>query len=91
MALYYGNHKVQDYDTWHPFFDSDQGRLNSVGARCLSVLRSTEDPNDVHFVFDVPDFSAFMGLLQQPETAEIMQKAGVLTSPVIYKLEALQH
>jgi hypothetical protein len=89
MALYYGKHKVADYDTWRPYFDADHDRLTSVGAKCISVLRSAEDPNDVHFVFDIPDFAAFMGALQQPSAAEIMQKAGVLEQPVIYKLEAL--
>ena len=91
MALYYGKHKVQDYDAWRPYFDGDQDRIHSVGAKCLSVMRSTSDPNDVHFVFDVPGFGAFMGLLQQPDTAAIMQKAGVMEQPVMYKLEELAH
>jgi hypothetical protein len=90
MALYYGKHKVQNYDAWRPHFDADQERIHSVGAKCLSVLRSTADPNDVHFVFDVPDMAAFLGVLQTPETAEIMQKTGVLEQPVIYRLEDLQ-
>jgi hypothetical protein len=90
MALYYGKHKVQDYEAWRPHFDADQDRIHSVGAKCLSVLRSTSDPNDVHFVFDVPDMAAFLGVLQTPETAAIMQKAGVLEPPTMYKLDELK-
>ena len=91
MALYYGKHKVKDYDAWRPYFDGDQHRIHSVGAKTISVMRSTEDPNDVHFVFDIPDFGAFMGMLQTPETGEIFQKAGVMEQPVVYRLEELPH
>jgi hypothetical protein len=88
MALYYGKHKVRDYDHWRPFFDSDQKRIESVGAKCINVLRDTADPNDVAFIFDVPDFTAFMNLMQDPETQDIMQQAGVVTEPVIFRLES---
>lgn len=91
MALYYGKHKVKDYDAWRPYFDGDQQRIHSVGAKTINVMRGTEDPNDVHFIFEVPDIAAFAGVLQQPEVAEIMQKAGVLEQPVMYKLEELPH
>ncbi len=89
MALYYGKHKVRNYDEWRPFFDADQARLNQAGAKCLSVMRSTEDTNEVHFIFDVPDLNVFLGILQTPETGDIMQKAGVLEQPKLYRLQDL--
>ena len=89
MALYYGKHKVQDYDAWRPHFDNDQERLNAIGTKTISVMRSTDDPNDVHFVFDVSDFSAMIATLQLPETQEILKKAGVLEQPVLYQLQEL--
>ena len=87
MALYYGKHKVRDYESWRPYFDNDQPRLQKVGAKCLNVMRSTNDPNEVHFIFDVPDLQAFFGALQDPETAGIMQQAGVLEQPTMYRLD----
>jgi hypothetical protein len=87
MAYYYGKHKVRDYEQWRPYFDGDQQRIHSAGARCLNVMRSTEDPNEVHFLFDVPDLHRFLSVLQAPETGDIMQKAGVLEQPQIYRLE----
>jgi hypothetical protein len=89
MALYYGKHKVRDFQTWRPYFDDDQKRINGVGARLINMMCSVEDPNEVHFLFDVPDFDAFMNLMQQPDTQRIMQKAGVLEPPSIYKLQAM--
>lgn len=89
MALYYGKHKVRDYAAWRPYFDGDQGRLQNIGVKLVNVMRSAEDPNEVHFIFDIPDFGAMMNLLQAPDTQEILQKAGVLEQPVIYKLHAM--
>ena len=86
MALYYGKHRVRDYEHWRPYFDRDQDRLHKVGAKCVNVMRSTNDPNEVHFVFDVPDLGAFLGALGNPETADIMQQAGVLEQPTVYEL-----
>ena len=91
MALYYGKHKVKDYDSWRPYFDADQQRVQTTGAKVHSVMRSADDPNEVHFIFDVPDLAAFGSMMQSPELGEIMQKAGVLEQPVMYKLEELPH
>ena len=90
MALYYCRHQVKDYDAWRPYFDADQPRIHSVGAKTVSVMRSTDDPNNVHFVFDIPDLEAFMGQMQSQELQDILQKAGVMEQPVFYGLEELQ-
>jgi hypothetical protein len=90
MALYYGRHKVADYDTWRPYFDGDQPRIAAAGAKVVSVMRSVDDPNNVHFVFDIPDFNAFMGLMQSEETQTAMRNGGVQEAPSIYMLQELQ-
>ena len=89
MALYYGKHKVQDYEAWRPHFDKDQERLGKTGAKVVHVMRSADNANEVHFLFDVPDFDAFMGAMNEPDMARIMQEAGVLEAPVLYRLSAL--
>jgi hypothetical protein len=89
MALYYGKHNVRDYDEWRPYFDGDQERIHAAGATCLNVMRSADNPNDVHFLFNVPDLQKFLSVLQSPETAGIMQQAGVMEQPIIYRLEEL--
>ena len=89
MAHYYGKHKVADYDAWRPYFDGDAARRESVGVTTVNVMRSAADPNEVHFIFDVPDMPAFAAIMQDPQFGEIMHKAGVLEQPSIYKLEAL--
>jgi hypothetical protein len=90
MALYYGKHKVKDYDKWRPYFDTDEERKWSHGAKAVSVMRSVSDPNEVHFVFDIPDLDAFMSMMRSPELGAILQEAGVLEQPVMYRLEELR-
>jgi hypothetical protein len=89
MALYYGKHKVRNYEQWRPYCDGDQQRIQSAGATCLNIMRSTDDPNEIHFLFDVPDLQRFLSVLQNGETAGIMQQAGVLEQPKMYRLEEL--
>lgn len=91
MALYYGSHKVNDYDTWRPYFDADDAARTSIGAKCVSVMRSTEDSNKISLVFDIADVSAFVDFIKAPERGEVMQKAGVLEKPLFYKLEEIAY
>lgn len=90
MTLYYGRHKVKDYDVWRPVFDADQPRINEIGAKALNVMRSTNDPNEVHLIFEIADMNAFMGAMQDPAMQEAMKNGGVLEAPVLYKLEELR-
>jgi hypothetical protein len=89
MALYYGRHKVRDYAEWRPYFDGDQGRLSGLGVKLIRMMQTTDNPNEVHFIFDIPDFEAFINMLQNPESQDLLQKAGVLERPTIYKLHAM--
>ncbi len=54
-------------------------------------MRSTEDTNAVHFIFEVPDINAFGPVLETPEVGGGWQKAGVLEQPVMYQPEELPH
>lgn len=90
MALYYGRHKVLDYSAWRPLFDADQERIARIGARIMSVTRCTEDPNEVHFIFDIADLPLFVNHLQDPAMAEGMAQAGVLEPPVFYALQDIK-
>jgi hypothetical protein len=88
MALYYGKHKVKDYTEWRTLFDEDQGRLGTIGVQLVKVMRSADDPNEVHFIFDIPDFGAFLHMMQTPQSKGLLLRAGVLEQPVIYRLQA---
>ena len=90
MSLYYFNHRVKDYDVWRTYFDADDAARVSIGTTCVSVLRSTANANNISLVFDVEDINVFMNFMQAPERGEIMQKAGVLEMPKIYKLEEIK-
>jgi hypothetical protein len=92
-TFFYGTllrkHKVRDYEQWRPYFDGDQQRIKSAGAKCVNIMRSTDDPNEIHFLFDVPDLPRFLSILEAPETAGVMEQAGVLEQPKLFRLEEL--
>jgi hypothetical protein len=87
MALYYAKHKVRDYNYWRPFFDADMERLRTIGAKCIKIMQSADDPNEVHFLFEVPDLYQFLDELQGK--GDLMKKAGVIEQPWLYRLESI--
>ena len=89
MAIIYGKQKVTDFNHWHPIFNADNARREAASAKLVSLSQSVGDPNEVHFVFDVSDMGAFMGLLQSPEMAQTMKDAGATERPTMYSMEEM--
>ncbi len=82
MIYVFGNHPVQDFDTWKPVFDSDQPRAKAADIHLVKLFRSLENPNHVSMLFTVPSKEAFVAFINNPALPELMQKAGVLAPPV---------
>ncbi len=73
-------HRVADYDTWRPAYDSlDQAR-NAAGVTDQQVLRSQDDPNLVIVRHDFADRAAAQTFFASPELEQGMAEAGVDTS-----------
>jgi len=88
MALYYSKQKVKDFDEWLPWVEADEGGIRRTGTKALSLSRSLADPNEVHFVFDVPDEPAFLALISSPGFAKVMEESGVIGKPLVFRMEA---
>jgi hypothetical protein len=77
--------KVEDFDTWKPFFDEDPvGRKQA--ARGHIMLRSIDDPNEVftRVEFDsVEDARAFRDRLV---ASGALDRTTVLTPPTVVEL-----
>ena len=50
----------------------------------VEVFRGLQDPNDVHFVFEVSDLVKVQQLFSSPETLAVFEKAGVIGQPDMY-------
>lgn len=75
------SHKVKDYAEWRPVFDSDTRRRQGAGIKNEKVFRAADDPNHVYIVAEVSDPSAFSKMINDPDLAATMEKAGVISQP----------
>ena len=80
-------HKVQDYDRWRPYFDSDGPRQRDAGLTVRHVLRGADDPQEVVVLFEAEDLGRARALAGSEELRKIMQEAGVLGPPAMHFLE----
>ena len=83
MIYVFGNHPVQDFGTWKPFFDSDQPRAKAAGIHLVKLFRSLENPNDVSLLFTAPSKEVFLDFFNNPVLPELKKSAGVLAPPTV--------
>jgi quinol monooxygenase YgiN len=70
-------HRVADYDTWRPVYDSLDEARNAAGVTGQQVLRSQDDPNLVIVRHDFADRAAAQAFFASPELQQGMAEAGV--------------
>jgi hypothetical protein len=76
--------KVKDYAAWRAGYDGQQkAALQSAGITNGKVFRSAEDPNEVVILQDVADVSKARTWFASDDAKAVMQKIGVLGSPMI--------
>lgn len=80
-------HKVQDYDRWRPYFDSDKPRQQDAGLTVRHVLRGADDPQEVVILFEAEDLGRAREMAGSEDLRKIMQEAGVLGPPAMHFLE----
>jgi hypothetical protein len=83
MAKIFLDHPIADYDTWRPIFDADAPRREAAGMTNVSVLRDVDDQSSIWLVGD-GDPDKFDEMMQDPELAAAMQKAGVTGPPQVF-------
>jgi hypothetical protein len=80
-------HKVQDYDRWRPYFDSDKPRQQEAGLTVRHVLRGADDPQEVVILFEAEDLGRAREMVGSEGLRKTMQEAGVLGPPDMHFLE----
>jgi len=80
-------HKVQDYDRWRPYFDSDLANQRAAGLTVRHVLRGADDPQEFVVLFEAENLGRARALAGSEELRKIMQEAGVLGRPEMHFLE----
>jgi len=87
MSFILVNHKVKDFNTWKPFFEGDESEQLKSGIVVNKLFSSVEDPNDVHILFEFSDSVNVQKFFMDPRLKTLMQKAGVISEPVVRILE----
>ena len=75
-------HRVADYDTWRPVYESLDDARNAAGVTHHEVLRSQDDANLVIVRHDFTNRAAADSFFSSPELKQGMAEAGVDVSSV---------
>ncbi len=75
---------VRDVDHWHRVFEAQGDAAAEAGLTLLHLWRSSDDPTVVWFVFDVADRDRAEAFLQDPASAEVGVRAGVVDGEVLW-------
>lgn len=84
MAQMLVRNRVADYETWRKVFDEELGAVRAAGMDVVNVWRSTEDLNEVFFLFSISDMSKAVAFTKEPSSAAAGVRAGVLEGEIHY-------
>lgn len=82
-------HEVEDLVKWEKAYESDMERRNQAGLKEMMVLNDVENPHSITVIFEFSDINAVNEMLADPELAEKMKSAGVITKPVFTSFRVL--
>jgi len=80
MAIIIMHHEVKDYAAWKPHYDGDAPRRENAGFKEVAVGTHSEKPNRVYMIWE-GDPANIEPMLKDPELAEKMKEAGVISKP----------
>ncbi len=75
------NHRVQDFAKWHRVFSFHAEAQRKAGLHLLHLLRDTNDPNHVIYLFEVHNTEKAKAFTEAPEAAQAGEESGVIGRP----------
>lgn len=87
MAHILIRHKVKDYASWKPVFDSFVEMRRDGGERSWQIWHPEDDPNNLVLLFEWESAQSAHAFLDNPELKAAMEKSGVVEAPEVYVLE----
>lgn len=87
MAIVILNHRVADYATWKPLFDSDKARRDGAGLKEIAVGQKAGDPNNVFAIWETADASVMQGMMADEGLQVRMKEGGVISAPELTIIE----
>ena len=78
MVFLLCRNRVKDFPAWKQVFDSHANSHRVAGLHLTSLWRSTEEPNNVFFLFAVADLDKAREFLNAPDAGDAAAESGVL-------------
>lgn len=79
-------HRVQDFAKWHRVFSSHAEAQRKAGLDLLYLLRDTNDPNHIVYLFRVHNLETAKAFTEAPEASKAAEESGVIGMPEIILL-----
>lgn len=79
--------KLKDYKVWRKIFESQKSAYIEAGLHLKNLWNSTDNQNEVYFVFAVDDVEKGEAFLFAPENKHIGKEAGVVDGWIKYVSE----
>lgn len=71
-------HGVYDFERWHGIFTSHAEAQKMAGLHLLYLLRGTNDPNLVVYLFRVDNITSAKSFTESPEAGKAGEESGVI-------------
>ncbi|HEX2736476.1 MAG TPA: hypothetical protein VHM70_32965 [Polyangiaceae bacterium] len=83
-------HQVADYKAWRVVFDEHAGARQKAGILGSHVNQAADNPNLVSVYLAAPSAAVIQNFLADPELKSTMQRAGVVSAPVVTMLTPVE-
>jgi heme-degrading monooxygenase HmoA len=80
-------HRVEDYATWKPVFDTEETTRRANGSQGARLFRNADDPNETLILLDWDDLERARLFAQSDDLRHAMEHAGVVDEPDLWFLE----
>ena len=87
MVYIFVSHKVKDYNRWKQVYDSHDELRNTYGMETRKIFRSVNEPENIHVLVSLPSIEAFEEYSQKSDLRGTMEKAGVISEPIVNILQ----
>jgi len=74
-------HRVRDFEKWNQVFSSHAEAQRNAGFHLLHLLRDTNDPNHVVYLFKVDNIQTAKAFTETPEARKAGEESGVIGIP----------
>ncbi|MBN2173282.1 MAG: hypothetical protein JW731_04070 [Bacteroidales bacterium] len=80
-------HRVKDFATWKPIYDADNARRTNAGLKEIAVGADANNRQEVYMIFQTQDIDRAMKMMNDPDLAAAMERAGVISKPKLILLD----